>query len=143
MIFYDTQCSFVKHSSYSQDPKALAEDQRGWHQKFTQLVKQPLSKGFLSAFQASQMYQIISAHSLSYQKRQYFDMFDLYVYIKTYQNIISSKIKTLGQFGCSDLSAENPYFFPRLLVRSYTKASRSKSSLYLALLCNLKIRVAE
>ena len=43
MIFYDTQCSFVKHSSYSQDPKALAEDQRGWHQKFTQLVKQPLS----------------------------------------------------------------------------------------------------
>ena len=77
LIFYDTQCSFVKHSSYSQDPKALADDQRGWHQKFTQLVKQPLSKGFLSASQASQMYQIISAHSLSYQKRQYFDIFDL------------------------------------------------------------------
>ena len=63
---------FVSHSSYSilflafnsQGRKALAEDQRGWHQKFTQLVKQPLSKGFLSAFQASQMYQIISDHSL-------------------------------------------------------------------------------
>ena len=65
----------------SQGPKALAEVQRGWHQKFTQLVKQPLSKGFLSAFQASQMYQIISARSLSYQKIQYFDV--LFQYIKT------------------------------------------------------------
>jgi len=36
----------------SQGPKALAEVQRGWHQKLRQLVKQPLSKGFLFAFQS-------------------------------------------------------------------------------------------
>ena len=100
-------------------------------------MKQPLSKGFLSAFQASKMYQIISAHSLSYQKIQYFDMFYLSIFISQHYQLKNELVKTLGQLGCSDLSVENPYFFPRLLVR-YTKAW--SSSLYLAL---CKIRVAE
>ena len=59
--------------------------------------------------------------SLSYQKRQYFDIFDLYI-SKHYQ-LKNKLVKTLGQFGCSDLSVENhwkPILFPRLLVRSYT-----------------------
>ena len=103
----------------SQGPKALAEVQRGWHQKLRQLVKQPLSKGFLFAFQSIPnvpLFKLSKDTTLRYV---------LSVYIKILISWKIKKVETLGQFGCSDLSVENPYSFQDSLCdRTQTRHGR-------------------
>ena len=50
-----TYCNFVtrKHRLGTHRSKPLTAGQRGWHQKFQQFVKLPLSKGFLASSDAS------------------------------------------------------------------------------------------
>ena len=121
----------------SQGPKALAEVQRGWHQKLRQLVKQPLSKGFLFAFQSIPnvpLFKLSKDTTLRYV---------LSVYYQNINQLKNKKVEDSRTVWLFWPFRWKPIFFPRLLVRSYTNASRSKSSLYLALLCNSKIWVAD